>query len=172
MRETARRNRNAYEYGSAARQLRELPEYEAYKRQRAEQVQRELEEKRRRDEERARRERSVRRNQMRELSLSRGYVTFLAIAGVITAGISAGHIKLQSDMTAHMKNISRLESQLEDVRADNSAAEKRLNTTMDLCAIKQAAIMELGMVYAGEDQVVYYTVDNSDYMNQYADIPD
>lgn len=167
-----KKRRENYMYGSAAPDIREVPDYESYKRRRQEQVQRELKEKRRQDEIRSRRERAVRRNQMRELSLSRGYVFFLTLAGVVTVLISAYYIKLQSDVTAHLKQISKLESQLEDVRADNSAAEKRLNTTMDLRAVKQAAIGELGMVYAGQDQVIYYTVDNSDYMNQYADIPD
>ena len=30
---------------------------------------------------------------------------------------------------------------------------------------------QLGMKYAQEGQIVYYTVDNSNYMNQYSDIP-
>lgn len=167
-----KRQRSAYTYGNAARQLTEVPDYTAYKRQRALEVQRELEEKRIRDEEKNRRERAVRRNQMRELSLSRGYVTFLTFAGIITATISASYVKLQSDMTAHMKNISRLESQLEDVRADNAAAEKRLSTAGDLRYIKEVAVSQLGMGYAAEGQVVYYSVDQTDYMNQYADIPD
>lgn len=163
---------NIYTYGNAARQLEEMPDFAALKRQRQIAVQRELEEKRRQDEERLRKERAVRRNRMREMSLGKGYVTFLTIAGIITAGISVGYVKLQSDITAHLKNISRLESQLEDVRADNAATAKRLNTAGDLRYVKQVAVGELGMRYASEGQVVYYTVDNSDYMNQYADIPE
>lgn len=172
MKKTNARARGAYTYGSAAPNLEERPDYAALKRARQREVQRELEEKRRADEEKQRRERAVRRNQMRELSFGKGYVTFLTIAGMITAGICVGYVKLQSDMTAHLKNISKLESQLEDVRADNAAAEKRLATAGDLRYVKEVAVSQLGMVYAGADQVVYYTVDNTDYMNQYADIPE
>lgn len=168
----SRRKGTPYTYGNAARRLEEAPDYSAYKRQRALEVQRELEEQREREEQKNRRERAARRNQMRELSLSRGYVTFLTFAGIITATISASYVKLQSDMTAHMKNISRLESQLEDIRADNAAAEKRLSTAGDLRYIKEVAVSQMGMGYASEDQVVYYTVDQADYMNQYADIPE
>lgn len=163
---------NIYTYGNAARRLEEVPDYNAYKRRRALEVQRELEEKREKDAAKNRRKNAARRNQMRELSLSRGYVTFLTFAGIITATISASYVKLQSDMTAHMKNISILESQLEDVRADNAAAEKRLSTAGDLRYIKEVAVSQMGMGYAKEDQVVYYTVDQADYMNQYADIPE
>ena len=77
-----RRKGNAYTYGNAARRLEEAPDYNSYKRQRALEVQRELEEKRERDEAKNRREHAARRNQMRELSLSRGYVTFLTFAGI------------------------------------------------------------------------------------------
>ena len=163
---------NVYTYGNAARRLSEEPDYNAYKRRRALEVQRELEEKREKDAAKNRRKNAARRNQMRELSLSRGYVTFLTFAGIITATISASYVKLQSDMTAHMKNISRLESQLEDVRADNSAAEKRLSTAGDLRHIKEVAVSQMGMGYAKEEQVIYYSVDQADYMNQYADIPE
>ena len=173
MRAAARTKRTSYAVeGNTARKLSAVPDYDAYKRQRQEQIRRELEAQRVEEEQRARQEKAIRRNQMRALSFGRGYVTFLTIAGVITAVISAGYIKLQSDLTAHLKNISKLESQLEDVRADNSAAAKCLNTAADLRYVKQVAIADLGMHYAGSDQVVYYTVDNADYMNQYADIPD
>ena len=36
---------------------------------------------------------------------------------------------------------------------------------------KDVAINELGMNYATEDQIVYYKVENNNYMDQYSDIP-
>ncbi len=42
---------------------------------------------------------------------------------------------------------------------------------MDLEEIRQKATGELGMVYPGKDQIIYFEVDSSDYMNQYQDIP-
>ena len=44
-------------------------------------------------------------------------------------------------------------------------------TTTNLSEIKDKAINELGMVYATNSQIVYYSVDGSDYMSQYQDIP-
>ena len=81
------------------------------------------------------------------------------------------YIKLQSDVTARMKAIARLESQITDLKADNDEAYKRINTTIDLDGIRNTAINELGMFYATEDQIVYYSVDRNDYMNQYTEIP-
>ena len=48
---------------------------------------------------------------------------------------------------------------------------KRINTAVDLDVIKEKAINELGMFYATQDQIVYYSVDKTDYMNQYNEIP-
>lgn len=85
--------------------------------------------------------------------------------------LPAHYIKLQSDVTARMKAIARLESQITDLKADNDEAYKRINTTIDLDGIRNTAINELGMFYATEDQIVYYSVDRNDYMNQYTEIP-
>ena len=70
-----------------------------------------------------------------------------------------------------MRTISNLESQIADLKAENDEAFKRINTAVDLDAIKNTAINELGMFYASEDQIIYYTVENDDYMNQYIEIP-
>ena len=58
-----------------------------------------------------------------------------------------------------------------DSRADNDAAEKRIETAVDLSTIKDIAMNQLGMSYAGPDQIIHYTVDKEDYMNQFEDIP-
>ena len=87
---------------------------------------------------------AARQNQQRALSMNRGYVAFLACATI--------------------------ESEIADMKSDNVAAEKRLETTMNLDQIKDAAI-GLGLVMPGSDQVRYYSVENSDYMNQYGEIP-
>ena len=78
---------------------------------------------------------------------------------------------MQSQMTTRMKNVANLESQLADLRADNDARYKNLTTSTDLEHIKKVAIKKLGMKYPTEKQVVYYTVENSNFMDQYEDIP-
>ena len=81
------------------------------------------------------------------------------------------YIRLQSGITTHLKTISALESQVAELKADNDAAEKRIETAVDLATIKDIAMNQLGMSYAGPDQIIHYTVDKEDYMNQFEDIP-
>ena len=62
-------------------------------------------------------------------------------------------------------------SQIADLKADNDEAYKRINTSVDLDSIRNTAMTEYGMSYAKESQIVYYTVNDDDYMNQYSEIP-
>ena len=93
-----------------------------------------------------------------------------AMATVVCFLVCAIFIYLQSDVTTRMANIASIESQIAEVKADNVAAEKRLETTMNLDQIKEAA-KNLGLIMPGSEQVRYYSVENSDYMNQYGEIP-
>ena len=161
--------RNVYIDGNTVRRMEAAPDYREEKR-RQERI-REYHREKEQEALRAERERAARRNSAKALKLSKGYVTFLTACAMIIAMSSVGYIKLQSNITSHMKAISSLESELEDIKTDNAATKKRINTATDLNHIKDVAINQLGMVYAGENQIVYYSVDNDDYMNQYEDIP-
>lgn len=151
---------NIYVDGNTVRRLETAPDYH---REREERKQRE---KRRHN------EHVARRNQERALHMDLGYVAFLTIAALMTALVSAAYIKLQSEMTGRLKNIAALESTVSDLKADNDSAYKRISTSVDLDTVKDVAMNQLGMVYAGADQIVYYTVENDDYMNQYSEIPE
>ena len=137
----------------------------------------EPEERRRKQLEKERKERQkknrrvARRNQEKALRMSMGYVSFCTMAVLISCVVCVTYIQLQSDITSSMKHISTLESQITDLKADNDAAIKRIDLSTDLEDVKYKAIHELGMKYAGPGQIVYYTVEDSDYMNQYSDIP-
>ena len=96
---------------------------------------------------------------------------FLTMGVLIFGAFSGMYIKLQSDVTARMAHIASLESQISDLRAENDEAYKRISTAVDLEAIKETAINEYGMFYATENQIIHYTVDRDDYMNQYIEIP-
>ena len=68
--------------------------------------------------------------------------------------------------------VASLESHLYEKKADNDARYKQITTSVDLNAIKDAAINRLGMKYASQDQIVYYSIDKNNYMDQYSDIPE
>ena len=116
------------------------------------------------------RKNAARQNQQRAMAMDRGYVAFLAAATVVCFLVCAIFIYLQSDVTTRMANIASIESQIAEVKSDNVAAEKRMETTMNLDQIKEAA-KNLGLIMPGSEQVRYYSVENSDYMNQYGEIP-
>ena len=116
------------------------------------------------------RKNAARQNQQRAMAMDRGYVAFLAAATVVCFLVCAIFIYLQSDVTTRLANIATIESEIADMKSDNVAAEKRLETTMNLDQIKEAA-KNLGLIMPGSEQVRYYSVENSDYMNQYGEIP-
>lgn len=112
----------------------------------------------------------ARRNQERALRMNFGYVAFCTLAMILIGGVCVTYIQLQSGIVSRMKHISQLENTITDLRAENNAAMKRIELSTDLEAVKQKAL-ELGMKYATTDQIIYYNVEDEDYMNQYSDIP-
>lgn len=115
---------------------------------------------------------AARRNQERALAMSPGYVLFLAGAMAVMVAVLGSYLYLQSEVSTRMKHVAALENEVLDLKTDNDAEQKRINTSVDLESIRQKAIGELGMVYPTEDQIIYYEMDTNDYMNQYEDIPE
>lgn len=151
---------NYYVDGNTVRRLEGEPE---------ERRQKQLEKEKRQRRQTSRR--VAKRNQEKALRMNLGYIVFCTMAIMVTCGVCVTYIRLQSDITSRMKHISALESQITDLKADNDAATKRIDLSTDLEAVKERAIRELGMKYAGESQIIYYSVGDSDFMDQYADIP-
>ena len=168
-----------YEASAAVRRMEAAPAVTRPDRRiresRPEHVTRERRERERREREREielrNRKRAARRNQERALRMSKSYVAFLTMAVMVFGIFTGAYIHIQSEMTARMNQISSLESQIADLKADNDEAYKRINTSVDLDSIRNTAMTEYGMSYAKESQIVYYTVNDDDYMNQYSEIP-
>ncbi len=152
------RGRTGYVEGAAVRKLQSSADHAKRGRR---------EEQKRRQKARARRA-----AQRRAQGLSLGYVVFLAAACGLTMWVCVGYLKLQADNTASVKHIASLETQLSELREENDDEYNRVMTSVDLEKIRDIAINELGMVYAQEDQVVLYDSEGSDYVKQYADIPE
>ena len=57
------------------------------------------------------------------------------------------------------------------MKLSNDEEYSRIESSVNLEQIKQIAINELGMTYAGEGQIVEYSSEGSDYVRQVADIP-
>ena len=119
-----------------------------------------------------RRRSAVKRNRERALHMSKGYVTFLSACVIVVAFAAVSLVQIQSQVTQRMKHIAALESQITDLKADNDARYKEIVTSVDLDYIKDVAINELGMTYASEEQIVYFSIENENFMDQYSDIPE
>lgn len=151
---------NYYVDGNTVRRLEGEPEE-----RRRRQLEEEQEQKRRKN------RRAAKRNQERALRVNFGYVFFCAAAVLLFGVVCVAYIRLQSDIVGRTKRISKLESQIMDLKADNDAAVKRIDLSTDLAEVKEKAFA-LGMKYATAEQIIYYTIEDSDFMEQYSEIPE
>ena len=144
--------------------------------QRSEETHREYVERRRAEREQRERQKKLRaaarRNQERALVISPGYVAFLLGAMTVMGLVFGSYLRLQAEMTGRVKSVAALESQALDLKTENDAREKQIETSVNLADIREKAIRELGMVYPSEGQIEYFQIDSSDYMNQYEEIPE
>ena len=124
------------------------------------------------EQQKKRRRNAAKRNRARALHMSRSYVAFLTLCVGVVAFAAVSLVQIQSQVTQRMEHIAALESQITDLKADNDARYKEIVTSVDLDYIKDVAMNQLGMKYATEDQIIYYTVENNNFMDQYSDIPE
>ncbi len=126
----------------------------------------------RRQRENAKRQRRAEERHKRYLMRkTKVFTIYLMMALMLFTGFLIESLTLQNDISTSMNNIASLENDISDLKASNKATEARINTNVNLYLIKLQALNNLGMVYASGDQIVYYDMDDSDYMSQYADIP-
>lgn len=98
------------------------------------------------------------------------FTTIFVMATILICSFFVSYVSLNNDITTELKNISKLQAQVNELKASNAAAESRIAMLTSLDDVKQTALTELGMVYANKDQIVYYTMQSRDYMTQYKDI--
>ncbi len=114
---------------------------------------------------------TTRKNRERAFHMNFPYVLFLASALIIMGITLVGYIQIQAEITNTVEHISQMESQLNDLKLANDEAYSRITSSIDIEEIKRIAIGELGMHYAEEGQIISYSVDGSDYVRQFSDIP-
>lgn len=114
---------------------------------------------------------TTRKNRDKAKHMNFAYVMFLTSALIAAGFILIGYIQLQSSITNSVQNIARLESQLNNLRAENDEQLSRIESSIDLEEVKRIAINELGMRYADEGQIILYSGEGSDYVRQVAELP-
>lgn len=108
----------------------------------------------------------VQKNRDRARYMSAGYLLFLGAALVASAYILVNYLQLQAELTSLTKKVAAKTGTLIDLREDNDEEYNRIVSSIDLEEIKRVAMGTLGMVYAGEDQIVVYESEPYDYMRQ------
>lgn len=180
--ETARRRRNSarnagsmYVEGNAVRRLAEEParnypdkqRQEAVRRARAAQAKSARPENYRNSEI----SRAIQKNRERAMGMGRSYVVFIAVVSAAILFFCIHYLQLKAEITASMKEVAVLESELTQLKEDNDAYYSQVTSNIDLDTIRKIAIGRLGMSYPAKEQVMTYTTEGNSYVRQYQDIP-
>ena len=88
------------------------------------------------------------------------------VAFVALGAMMIQYIRFNSEITAITAANTKLESQISDLRAENDEYYGRIMNSVDLEKVREVAIMDLGMVYASEGQVITYDSHMDDYVEQ------
>ncbi|MBQ7077672.1 MAG: hypothetical protein IJM91_06030 [Lachnospiraceae bacterium] len=122
-----------------------------------------------------RREELIRKRAIKKLAVSkrksRINLVAMLMATVFVMASCVYYINLRSEYNSRLNKVNELENKVITLNENNNAYEKRIETSINLSEIKDRAINELKMVYPTEGQIQYYHIDNTDYMEQYKDIP-
>ena len=105
------------------------------------------------------------------VSINLPMTLLLVCTVIVTLFIGYQYLCLKSSLDIHMNTVKQLETELEAMRTENDAFEESIDTSVDLNHIYAVAVGELGMVHAGQDNIIQYDKTESEYVRQYEDIP-
>ena len=94
----------------------------------------------------------------------------LVVVTVATLVVCTVFLKMNFQVQQQTYRVAVLQKEIDARRLANDDAEKRLEDALDLYVVREKAA-SLGMGYPKEGNVVYYSVDDADYMFQTEDIP-
>lgn len=104
-------------------------------------------------------------------AMNRRYIGFLLVCAIVVFAAAAFYLSQISDAMADKEKIQKLEAQLANLKSENSEKQSRMDAGINAEELRRIAIEELGMVYAGTQQVESYDYEESDYVRQYESIP-
>lgn len=113
----------------------------------------------------------TRRNRQRAYAIDRGYLFVLGLAMLATLFMCVSYLSVQATVTHQKKQIAIASKELSTLVDENNATLERLNSKLNLNYVYNVATKKLGMVHAGESQIIYYDSSSPDYLRQYKEIP-
>ncbi len=99
-------------------------------------------------------------------------MSIMMLAILITLCTCVSYLKVQSDTVELKKKIAATQSDLDDLKDRNDATYNLLASAVDLDYIYQTAVVDLGMVFPNQNQVLSYKENPDGYVRQYGDIPE
>ena len=105
----------------------------------------------------------------RQNYMSLYYMMFLSGCVIVMCLTALASVYLQADITYLDGRISSTSRQLHNLRQENDEKEQRLAISVDLNDVKVKA-EGLGMTEPAEEQIIWYTTDDRNYINQYEEI--
>ncbi len=111
------------------------------------------------------------KNRAKALKMDMPYVIFLGIAMAITLSACVVYLNLQLTLTQRSTEISTLKSELTTITNENVAAQERMSRGIDLENVYDLATNTYGMVPITKNDIIEYDDNNSDYVQQYSEIP-
>ena len=99
------------------------------------------------------------------------FFMFLMCTMAFCGFVLVSYVSVKSEITATNEQITKLESNLNNMRLENDEDYSRIKNGADLEEIRMKAIGKLGMTYATEGQIIYYSELDDDYVRQVSDIP-
>lgn len=122
------------------------------------------------------REERAKASRLRKLERSRGInlaaCILFCIATAIVYNLARGYLDVNSSITAMEKQVAGIESSYDTLKAKNDSALEEINASVDLKAIYETAVNDLGMVFAQGNQIVEYEDNEASYVRNYEDIPE
>ena len=115
---------------------------------------------------------TAQKNRAKSTNMGKGYIVFLFLICALATGACVHYIRLTALVTEQKSTVDAKALELNELKADNDAYYSEIMTNVDLEEIRDRAINELGMDYATEDQINYYTPGNNNYVRQYQDVPE
>lgn len=106
----------------------------------------------------------------RAIREDRGRLIRLVIMTVAVLIVCTLFLKLNFQVQQQVYRVAVLQKEIDALRLSNEDARKRISEASNLYEVWEKAI-SLGMGYPEEQKVIYYSVDQTDYMFQTGEIP-
>lgn len=108
--------------------------------------------------------------QKKEMKHTKRSLVGLTMLASVLISMCVVMISLDIQVKEQEERIADLKAQVSEMKKLNKEAEKRLSDSADYQWVREEAL-KLGMSQVTAEQVIYYSVEDGDYMVQLDDIP-